>query len=278
MSTRSSRQSFLGQLSDEIFALCRVGIIGLGGGGSHIAQQLTYLGVGNFAIFDPDTVEESNLNRLVGATAKDAERGALKTKVAGRTIKRVNPDARVTGVPKQWQEEALLLNDCDVVFGSVDSYSAREEIERACRRLLIPYIDIGMDVTELPNGYVLSGQVILSMPGGPCMRCFGFLTEDLLSQEAPRYGAAGGRPQVVWPNGLLASAAVGIFVQLVTPWHPDAQPTGYLEYDGNAQTLLPSNRLPHTRDKKCNHFSDSAGLGDPFWPSSGNPMCRLDAP
>jgi tRNA A37 threonylcarbamoyladenosine dehydratase len=41
MTERLSRQSFLGQSSDEILAHCRVGIIGLGGGGSHIAQQLS---------------------------------------------------------------------------------------------------------------------------------------------------------------------------------------------------------------------------------------------
>jgi hypothetical protein len=54
-----------------------------------------------------------------------------------------------------------------------------------------------------------------------CLRCMGIICDDVLERE--RYGAAGGRPQVVWPNGMLASAAVGIAVQLLTPW---CEPTG----------------------------------------------------
>src|ERR1044072_5183624 len=245
-----SRQSFLGTTSDEVLWRCRVGIIGLGGGGSHIAQQLAHLGVGDFVLFDPDHVEETNLNRLVGATKKDGTKATAKTGVARRLIKKVNPKARVLLVSRVWQEGGPLVSGCDVVFGGVDTYRAREEIERACRRFMIPFIDIGMDVKEIPEGFLISGQMILSMPGEICMRCMGFLNEELLAQEAARYGVAGGRPQVIWPNGILASAAVGTFVQILTPWRRHLNKSVYLEYDGNAQTILPSNRLQHLRGKE----------------------------
>ncbi len=274
MSDWLTRQTFLGKGSDEILARRKVGIIGLGGGGSHIAQQLAHLGVGNFTLFDPDHVEFSNLNRLVGATAKDAQRKRAKTNLFSRIIRKVNPIARVTGVQKQWQEESLLLGSCDVVFGCVDTYVAREQIERACRRFLIPYIDIGMDVSELPEGHVVAGQMILSMPDQPCLRCFGFLNDDLLAQEAARYGAAGGRPQVVWPNGILASAAVSTFVQLTTPWGSAAHPVAYLEYDGNAQTLMPSNRVEYRKNVECTHFRTQGDLGDAFWPQGATDCMR----
>jgi molybdopterin-synthase adenylyltransferase len=266
MSSRS-RQSFLGPQSDETLASSGVGIIGLGGGGSHIAQQLAHVGVGNFFLFDHDKVEDTNLNRLVGATAEDVNKGTLKTNISCRMIKGINPRATVVTVPKHWQEEPDLLRNCDAVFGCVDTYAARDEIERACRRSLIPYIDIGMDVTAGENGYVISGQVILSMPGEICMRCMGFLNEKILADEAGLYGAAGGRPQVIWPNGVLASVAVGHFVQLLTPWHKARTPV-YLEYDGNAQTLLPSNRLAYVSKKSCDHFSSATDIGDPFWAMS----------
>lgn len=261
-----SRQSFLGPKSDEILNSIRAGIIGLGGGGSHIAQQLAHIGIGNFYVFDPQRIEASNLNRLVGATAKDVKKGTLKTDIAYRLIKGVNPKAKVRRIPKEWQECPLDLRDCDVIFGCVDSYGARDEIERACRRSLIPYIDIGMDVTSASggSGYVISGQMILSMPGRICMRCMGFLNEALLSEEAKVYGSAGGRPQVIWPNGTLASSAVGTFVQLVTPWH-DSEPIAYLEYDGNTQTVFSSNRLNYLIGKSCPHFGSTTDLGDPFW-------------
>jgi molybdopterin-synthase adenylyltransferase len=259
------RQSFLGANSDEVFSKCRVAIIGLGGGGSHIAQQLAHLGLGTFVVCDPDHVEETNLNRLVGAMKKDVARATPKTIVSRRLIKGINPNAQVIRVPSKWQEEGRLVAGCDIVFGCVDTYIAREEIERLCRRFMIPFIDIGMDVTELRGGYLISGQMILSMPNDLCMRCLGFLNEELLAQEAARYGAAGGRPQVIWPNGVLASAAVGTFVQLVTPWRRNMKPTIYLEYDGNAHTLLGSNRLQHLVGNQCTHFSSPNDLGDPFW-------------
>jgi hypothetical protein len=265
MSERLSRQSFLGTQSDEILGAARVGVIGLGGGGSHIIQQLAHIGVADFVICDPDRVEESNLNRLVGATSADAESGTLKSTVAQRVIRNVNPYVRVDCITAQWQEDPLLLRDCEILFGCVDSYAARAEIEAFCRRLLIPYIDIGMDVSEGIDGYVVSGQVILSMPGAPCMQCLGFLNEDLLSREAARYGAAGGRPQVVWPNGVLASIAIGIFVDLLTPWNRHDRPAAYLEYDGNRQTVQPSNRLAYVR-QRCDHFPVAGGVGNPFWP------------
>ena len=69
------RQSFLGANSEEAFSKCHAAIIGLGGGGSHIAQQLAHLGVGNFVLFDPDHVEKTNLNRLVGSDEKGRSEG-----------------------------------------------------------------------------------------------------------------------------------------------------------------------------------------------------------
>ena len=99
---------------------------------------------------------------------------------------------------------------CDLVFGSVDTFAGRHELEVACRRYGIPYIDIGMDVYEVPGEPPrMAGQIILSMPGCACMWCLQFLDEEKLAREAQQYGDAGGRPQVVWPNGVLASTAVG---------------------------------------------------------------------
>ena len=148
-------------------------------------------------------------SKLLTEIKAPATKATPKTTVSRRLIKGIKPNAQVLQVAKEWQEKGRLIAGCDLVFGCVDTYIAREQIERVCRRFMIPFIDIGMDVTELADGYLISGQMILSMPNEPCMRCFGFLNEEVLAQEAARYGAAGGRPQVIWPNGILASAAVG---------------------------------------------------------------------
>lgn len=265
MKKRLARQSFLGPDSDAVLGAAKVALVGLGGGGSHIAQQLAHVGVGNFVLVDPDVVEDTNLNRLVGATAADATRATRKTDVAERLIKNVNPKARVTSAPARWQERARLLRDCTAIFGCVDTFAERAQLEVAARRYLIPYLDLGMDVHKVGEDSYIAGQVVLSLPGELCLRCLGFITDELLAREAARYGAAGGRPQVIWPNGLLASAAVGLFIQLITPWHRNPIATAYLEYDGNSHTVKECPRLTTMRERVCHHFDGIDDLGDPFW-------------
>lgn len=105
----------------------------------------------------------------------------------------------------------------------------------------------------------------MSLPGMSCLRCMGIITDDRLRQEAQGYGAAGARPQVVWVNGVLASAAVGIFVKLFTPWEKEIKFPILLEYDGDAQTLLPSNKLKYLETHFCPHFEGLQNIGDPFF-------------
>jgi molybdopterin/thiamine biosynthesis adenylyltransferase len=262
------RQSFLGKNSAAILHRTRVAIVGLGGGGSHVAQQLGHLGVGEFVLIDPDVVEDTNLNRLVGAKQHDVTKGASKTAVAGRIIVGVNPGARISIETGKWQLCANTLRSCDVIFGCVDSIAEREQLETAARRYLTPYIDIGMDVHRMAEGFSIGGQVALSMPGGPCLRCMGIIDDRALELEAKEYGAAGSRPQVVWPNGLLASLAVGFFVQLFTPWRKLSELPLLLEFDGDAQTVSPSNKLLYLKDHVCPHFAGLSSLGDPFWGSA----------
>ena len=60
----------------------RIGIVGAGGIGSLLTQQLVYLGVKNFTLIDDDTVGTTNLNRLVGANQWDVS--TAKVAVLGR--------------------------------------------------------------------------------------------------------------------------------------------------------------------------------------------------
>src|SRR5450631_1269080 len=61
------RQSFLGANSEQRLAEMTAGLVGLGGGNSHVAQQLAHAGVGHFALADADHISLTNLNRLIGA-------------------------------------------------------------------------------------------------------------------------------------------------------------------------------------------------------------------
>ena len=95
MKKQFSRQSFLGKESDVLINASHVGIIGLGGGGSHIVQQLAHVGVGKFTLIDPQRIDESNLNRLVGATFDDIQSNTLKVDIGERVIRRINPENKV---------------------------------------------------------------------------------------------------------------------------------------------------------------------------------------
>jgi len=261
---RFSRQSFLGATAERAIEQATVGIVGLGGGGSHIVQQLAHIGFTNFVIYDPDRVEESNLNRLIGATREDAQKQRPKVFVAARTIHGLIASPNVTTVAARWQEDVGALRQCDLVFGCLDRLQDRSELEVCARRFVMPYIDIGLGVRivgdEPPR---MAGQVVLSVPGAPCFRCLGFLNERDLAEEAAQYGDAGPRPQVVWANGVLASTAVGIAVDLLTDWTAALRSPAYLSYDGNSGTLTPHPRLRYLRTTSCEHFpADEVGVPD----------------
>lgn len=260
---RSKRQNFLGDDSERIFSECRVGLIGLGGGGSHIVQQLAHIGFQNYVLFDSDVIEESNLNRLVGGTVADISEPKKKTSIAKRSILGLMPNAVVECHECRWQEMAEALKTCDLVFGCVDTFAERRELEICSRRYQIPYIDIGMDLHSASGQPpVMAGQVILSMPGYACMHCLGYLTPELLAKEAALYGAAGGRPQVVWPNGVLASTAVGIAVDLLVDWTKAMRDVVYLSYRGNTGCIEPHVKLKYLPKGPCSHFKLEQ-VGDP---------------
>ncbi|MGC4033247.1 MAG: ThiF family adenylyltransferase [Tepidisphaeraceae bacterium] len=260
---RYSRQSFLGPDAEANIRRAVVGVVGLGGGGSHIVQQLAHIGFKNYVVYDPDIVEESNLNRLVGATEHDVELSTPKVVVAKRQIVGLQPDADVIPVSKRWQDEAGPLRGCDIIFGCLDGFAERRELETCARHYLVPLIDIGMDVNragdEPPR---MAGQVIVSMPGHPCLTCVGFLNEATLAREAARYGAAGPRPQVIWPNGVLASSAVGLAVDLLTDWTRSLRGVVYLSYDSNRGTIQPHVRYEFVKNAICSHFI-CTDIGDP---------------
>ncbi len=261
MNTRFSRQSFLGEESQDQIAACTVGVIGLGGGGSHVVQQLAHIGFQNFVIYDDDIVEDSNLNRLIGGRSVDARAETPKLHLAKMMILGLQPQAEIRAYPAKWQAHPEPLRECDIIFGCVDGYKQRQEIEVLCRRYLVHYIDIGMDVHGEAQP-VVAGQVILSSPGGACMHCMGFLNEARLAVEAGKYGNAGIRPQVVWPNGVLASIAVGIAVDLVTGWTNGQKTHAYLVYDGNQNTVRESVTLRNIERVRCIHFPAEA-VGEP---------------
>lgn len=257
-----ARQSFLGEHSTQILTDATIAVVGLGGGGSHVAQQLAHLGIGNFILIDPDRIEFPNLNRTVGATYQDALLGTPKVEISARLIRNLNPYAHILSIQEEWQPNLKTLRDADIIVSCIEGFATKVQIERVCRAAQIPLIDIGMDVHKA-EPYTIAGQVVVSMPGMPCFLCMGHIRDSDCALEEQKYGHAGGTPQVVWSNGILASTAVGIVVQLLTPWSKDST-DAFLGFDGDRTILRPDARLLGTREN-CPHYSTIDSVGDPFW-------------
>lgn len=251
-----SRQSFLGPTFDDARKTAVVGILGLGGGGSHIGQQLAHLGFENFELIDPQAIDASNLNRLVGGSQLDVDMIMPKVLIAERLIRSVRPGAVVHRHQANWHQSLEILRGCDVVFGCLDSFIQRDLLESFCRRYRILLIDMGMSVREIQGDFRISGQVIASVPGRACMRCMGFINDQVLKREAEDYGDTGPAPQVVWANGTLASTAVGLLLGTLSNWNTTGVGPLYIEYDGNAHSVRPSDIGKALSKHECTHYPD----------------------
>lgn len=68
-------------------------IVGLGGVGSVAAEMLTRCGIGKLLLYDYDTVEIANMNRLF---FRPEQAGMTKTDAAKQTLSDINPDVDIT--------------------------------------------------------------------------------------------------------------------------------------------------------------------------------------
>ena len=147
----------------------RVAVVGVGGLGALSAEILARCGVGSLALFDYDTVEAANLNRLVYRTSQV---GMPKVKAITEHLREANPDVRVTGYPHDVTDgrglKGLLkeLGACDLVLGCVDSFPVRLFLNARCVAAGVPLVDGGASQDGV------NGSVHVVIPGRtPCYRC-----------------------------------------------------------------------------------------------------------
>lgn len=224
----------LGDAGQARLSSLRVGIVGLGGTGSVVAQQLAYLGVRDFLLIDPDHVDETNLNRLVGASSRDL--GAPKIAVARETIHAVVPEARVDAAcgDVRFRDDAHRLLDVDLFFCCTDSQGSRAILNQLSYQYLIPCIDMGA-VIEASEGPVRAafGRVQLLSPGRPCLLCSSLLDpetvrRDLMTDEERRadpyiMGPPQPQPAVVTINSVIGSLATTMLLGVVTEFPAEAR-------------------------------------------------------
>jgi len=172
----SRQRDALGVIQDRLRPLT-VAVVGCGGLGSPIAEQLTRIGIAELLLIDHDKLDTpSNVRRVFGSTAADLRATPLRPKVdvvgrhldqlgLGVVVRRVNGDVRTEGVFRT-------LLDADLVLTGTDTHGSRAVVNDLASTYLLPVIDVGTRVGDR-NG-LLSGlvaEVRILTPVTPCLWC-----------------------------------------------------------------------------------------------------------
>lgn len=209
-----------------------VAVVGAGGTGSVVADQLIRLGVRRLVVVDDDCVEESNVSRVYNSTLSDAVSGTPKVEVVDRLARAVGLGTEIRTVRGNITEEevALELRAADVVFCCTDNQWSRAILNQYAYQYLTPVVDLGNKI-DGAGGCITAanGRVYVIAPGGPCLWCYGVLDGKRVAEESlppeeranlAREGYVTGTdtaaPSVIFLNTVVAGLAVGEFVNLVT--------------------------------------------------------------
>jgi molybdopterin/thiamine biosynthesis adenylyltransferase len=135
----------------------RVTVIGCGGLGGYVIEQLARLGVGQMVLVDPDVFEEHNLNRQLLSLPSNL--GESKVSIAQKRVAAVNPAVTVEA-----RQEALdRANGAELVAGSrvvvdaLDTIKVRLELAEVCEDAGVPLVHGAI------GGWY--GQVTTQFPG-----------------------------------------------------------------------------------------------------------------
>jgi molybdopterin-synthase adenylyltransferase len=256
MSARYDRQMRLfGAEGQQRIRAANIVLLATGGNGTHVVQQLAYAGVRNWTFVEFDTVEDTNLNRLVGAVPDDV--GTEKIKLASRTVTALHPDAEPVeiagrvGDPDVHDDICAALATATLAIGCFDLESPRLEAVKLCSQAGVPYLDLASEVITGTDGEesTYGGRVVFSHDGTGCLVCLDLV--DLAevarermpsSQRAERdrmYGLdaddlGGSGPSVVTINGVVASLACTEALIFLTRLR---EPARQVTYIGNAPSV-----------------------------------------
>ena len=261
-------------------------MVGCGGTGSAIAEQLVRLGVRHLILLDPDELSESNLTRVYGSTQADV--GQPKVQVLAQHLYRVYSNLRCEAIRSMVTVEAAArsLIACDLVFGCTDDNAGRLVLSRLATYLITPVINCGVLLSSDAAGHLtgINGPVTVLSPGQACLVCRDridlarasseLLTpEERIRREDEGYAPALARtePAVVAFTTLVAACAVSELLERLIGYGPEPRPSEILlrchEREVSTNVALP--RVGHY----CHLASGKLGLGvtQPFleqtWPT-----------
>lgn len=135
----------------------QVAVVGCGGLGGYVIEELARLGVGRLRVIDPDVFEEHNLNRQLLATIGNL--GRSKVAAAAQRVQEINPAVQVESrqVAIELSNGRETLAGVDVVVDAIDNIGGRLELAEICSQLKVPLV----------HGAIAGwfGQVVSVQPG-----------------------------------------------------------------------------------------------------------------
>jgi molybdopterin/thiamine biosynthesis adenylyltransferase len=222
---------FFGAEGQQRLRQTTVAIVGVGGLGTHVAQQLAHLGIGRLVLIDDEELDETNKNRYVGSYADDPTKGFMKVDIGIRMARLIDPHVQIDRMPVSLLTRAALsrLESVDYVMGCVDNDGARLVLTEHCLAFRRVYIDLASDIDTKSGTY--GGRVFVAQQGDGCLVCLDQLDlmqarEDLENTEQRKareeiYGInrsdldrAG--PSVISINGAVASMGVTELLVVIT--------------------------------------------------------------
>jgi molybdopterin/thiamine biosynthesis adenylyltransferase len=228
---RHDRQArMFGDAGQQRLRKSRVAVIGAGGGGSILVEQLAHLGVGTLTVIDYDVVGPENLSRIVGATAADARRRRKKVDVLGDLVARIDPACRYISIDGDLNDLSVAerVLDCDFLFLATDTISSRLVFNAIVHRYLIPGVQIGAKVEIAADGRI--DDIYLATrpvwPHSGCLQCNSLIPAHIVQREQRTEEEARAQnyvgdadvidPSVITLNGIAASLAATVFLLATT--------------------------------------------------------------
>lgn len=267
----------LGVVHEQLGRL-HIAVVGLGGLGSPIAEQLVRMGLGRVTLIDDDVLDTpSNLRRLFGSTMADlrATTPPAKVDVVGRHLDQLGLDVPVRRIKGDVRDETVFreLLDADVVICATDTHGSRALLNDLVSSYFLPVIDVGVQGGAKRNGHLaaLTAEVRVLTPTTPCLWCRGAISADVIRAEnlpreqAERLGAEGylvggvGRPapSVVALTVLGAGLATCALLALLSD-EGDVCPSGYI-VDGLMGDSIEPGPVEPSNSCRCRQ---RLGLGD----------------
>lgn len=230
-----------GSAGQEAITTMKVGVVGAGGTGSSVCEQLVRLGVKELILVDYDELEASNISRVYGSRYRDANRWTWlpkkfrmlkKVNVVAKSLRAIAPDAKIEPVVGSVTERAVAkrLLDRDVLFACTDDHWGRSVLNQIAYQYLIPCLNVGIALKR-DDGAIVDGvgNVQVLRPDTGCLWCGNYLSSDRIRAEAlPKHESLPllkegylddineQAPSVVSLTTTVASLAVTWFIQLAT--------------------------------------------------------------